>query len=199
MKFPAVDVLCTAAHNRAAKDVELGINPLNGYRRAVGSYLVHQISDFTGIEAHRHHSIPTNLMGCKAQPLHGLKSTIGQQFGVTLHLAAEHRAETGTDIGEGITGANSDAEDFTMHRRNAVARKVVRRHHNDRRAVVNSRNTAHLTRILLRDRRLNLVGPGLPVPPAQLGRVLRIGVPACGWVSPCVVSHNSIVRPGIRR
>ena len=197
MRFPVVGVPCTAARRRRHHvNAGSGINPLSGYCCAVRSNLIHKVSDLTSIETHGHHSISTDLMSRKPQPLNGLESAVGQKFGVALHLTTEHGAEARTYVGEGIACPNCDAEDLSMHSGDSIARKVIRRHHHDRRSAVDRWNSTDLTRVLLGDRCLDLIGPSLSIPPSKLGRVLWIGVPACRWSSPVVLSHESIVRPG---
>ena len=178
------------------QSVESGFDAFDRDGRAISSDFIHEVGDLTCVEAHGEHCISTDLMGGETKSLDSLESAIRQQFGVTLHLTTKKRAKTGAGVGKSVTCTHGDTEHLAMNIEDSVAGQIRSRHHDDRRARVNRRDTANFSGRLLRNDGLNLIGPCQSVPPTQLCCVGRICVPTRSRVAPRIFSHALIVRRG---
>ena len=167
-------------------------------RGAVTRNLVHDVADLARVEAHRGDRIGAHLGRCITQTRFGLESRVSKQLGVTRHLTAEHGAEASTHVRECVACTHGQTEHHAVHLGDAVARNVVAGHQQNRRARVLRRLSAHGARCLLTDRGLTLFGPLGSVPPAQLVRVIRIGVPA-GHGEIRLIAHGPSLEPTTSR
>jgi hypothetical protein len=79
----------------------------------------------------------------RASPIsqcHRFVAAFGEILGHPLQLAAEHRLQPGTELGERVSGANGQPEHFAAHALDVPARDVVGGHDQHGRALLLERN-----------------------------------------------------------
>ena len=105
-------------------------------------------------------------------------AAVGQQLGVALGLASEHRTHARADVAEHVPSPDDDAEHLPENLDDVVTGDLVHRRNENGRSGVRDKRSCDCRRRVLEISRLRALGPFAAVPPAHCGAGrCRVGEP----------------------